>query len=183
DLPPYRTAFHYFRLWQADGTWDRIHDALRTQVRQAAGKKPKPTAAILDSQSVKTTEQGGPRGLDAGKKSQRPQAVRGGWHAGGGGGAAGGPRQRTGPRRRHRPGRSAAGGGAGGSGAVGRRALRHGPGARLVPLGLAGGGRQEVGRAGRLRRAEEALDRGADVRVAQPLPPPVQGLRADDGQQ
>src|SRR5262249_36938495 len=78
DLPPYRTAFHYFRLSQADGTWDMVHDPLRTQARQAAGKKPKPTAAILDSQSVKTTEQGGPRGLDAGKKSQRPQAVRGG---------------------------------------------------------------------------------------------------------
>jgi putative transposase len=75
DLPPYRIAFHYFRLWQADGTWDQIHDALRTKVRQAVGKKPKPTAAILDSQSVKTTEQGGPRGLDAGKKSQRSQAV------------------------------------------------------------------------------------------------------------
>jgi putative transposase len=78
DLPPYRIVFHYFRLWQTDGTWDKIHNALRTKVRQAVGKKPKPTAAILDSQSVKTTEQGGPRGLDAGKKSQRPQAVCGG---------------------------------------------------------------------------------------------------------
>ena len=78
DLPPYRIVFHYFRLWQQDGTWDHLHDALRTKVRQAAGKKPKPSVAILDSQSVKTTEQGGPRGTDAGKKNRRPQAVCGG---------------------------------------------------------------------------------------------------------
>ena len=78
DLPPYRIVFHYFRLWQTDGTWDRIHDALRTKVRRSVWKKPKPTVAIVDSQSVKTTEQGGPRGSDAGKKGRRPQAVRGG---------------------------------------------------------------------------------------------------------
>jgi transposase len=78
DLPPYRIAFHYFRAWQTDGTWDRIHDAMRDKVRRQAGKKPKPSAAILDSQSVKTTEQGGPRGCDAGKKNRRPQAVCGG---------------------------------------------------------------------------------------------------------
>jgi putative transposase len=78
DLPPYRIVFHYFRAWQRDGTWGKVHDALREKVRRRAGKKPRPSVAILDSQSVKTTEQGGPRGADAGKKSRRPQALRGG---------------------------------------------------------------------------------------------------------
>ncbi len=78
DLPSYRIVFHYFRLWQTDGTWDRLHDRLRADVRRSAGKKPRPSVAILDSQSVQTTEQGGPRGADAGKKGGRPQAVRGG---------------------------------------------------------------------------------------------------------
>lgn len=68
DLPPYRIVFPYFRLWQKDGTWQRIHDAFRQKVRRQAGKRPKPTAVILDSPSVKTTEQGGPCGVDAGKK-------------------------------------------------------------------------------------------------------------------
>lgn len=77
DLPPYRIVFHYFRAWQKDGTWDRIHDRLRTRVRQLEGKTPKPTAAILDSQSVKTTEQGGPKGYDAGKKNRWPQTTCG----------------------------------------------------------------------------------------------------------
>ena len=75
DFPPYRIVFHYFRLWQGDGTWDRIHDRLRAEVRRAAGKRPRPSAGILDSQSVKTTEQGGPRGYDAGKKNRRAEAA------------------------------------------------------------------------------------------------------------
>ncbi len=78
DLPPYRIAFYSFRAWQKDGTWDNLHNALREKVRRAVGKKPKPTAAILDSQSVKTTEQGGTRGADAGKKNRRAEAVCGG---------------------------------------------------------------------------------------------------------
>ena len=75
DLPPYRIVFHYFRAWQADGTWDRVHDALRAKVRQAAGKKPRPSVAVVDSQTVKGTEQPGPRGFDGGKKNDRGQAT------------------------------------------------------------------------------------------------------------
>jgi putative transposase len=70
DLPPYRIVFHYFRQWQKDGTWDKVHDALREKVRKAAGKKPKPSVAILDSQSVPTSEEADCKGFDAGKKTK-----------------------------------------------------------------------------------------------------------------
>ena len=59
DLPPWRTAFHYFRTWRRDGTWQRAHDALRSRTRQFEGRKASPSAAIIDSQSVKTAEKGG----------------------------------------------------------------------------------------------------------------------------
>ena len=52
DLPPYRIVFHYFRAWQRDGTWDRVHDAPRAKVRQSVGKRPKPSVAIVDSQTL-----------------------------------------------------------------------------------------------------------------------------------
>jgi transposase len=59
DFPPWGTVHDYYRRWRLDGTWGRIHDALRDQVRAAAGRHRSPRAAVIDSQSVKTTEKGG----------------------------------------------------------------------------------------------------------------------------
>lgn len=70
DFPPYKTVHSYFTRWAADGTTETIHNLLRGKVRQAAGRDPEPTAAIIDSQSVKTSNNvpETSQGIDAGKK-------------------------------------------------------------------------------------------------------------------
>ena len=115
DFPAWQTVYGLFRDWRLAGVWGKVHAALREEVRIEAGAPPQPGTLRVDSQSVKTTHRGGPKGFDGGKKGKRPEAVHRRRFPGPGVGVVGDDRRRTGTRRRVL--------------AVGRRPAPVGPGA------------------------------------------------------
>ena len=78
DLPPRSTLFDYFDLWTWDGTLERIHHALYVKCREAIDREASPTACIIDSQSVKSAEKGGPASIPKGMMRGRKSVARSG---------------------------------------------------------------------------------------------------------
>jgi putative transposase len=97
EYGPWTTVRYYFDKWTSDGTFQRMNAALREQVRVQAGRDPQPSGAILDSQSAKTSQVGGERGYDGGKKGLGSQAAHFGRHDGQSLGDQGAPRRPLGP--------------------------------------------------------------------------------------
>ena len=82
EFPRWFTAYAYFRRWKRDGTWERVHHAIRCELRVAVGREPEPSAAVLDSQSIKTSPvRGDARGYDGGKKNLGQKTASAGGYA------------------------------------------------------------------------------------------------------
>ena len=68
DLPPWKTVYHYFRLWRIDGRWEELNGILSQRLRVRMGREATPSGSIIDSQSAKTTEKGDPEAMTAARK-------------------------------------------------------------------------------------------------------------------
>jgi putative transposase len=75
ELPPWGTVHGYYRQWRLAGTWEKLHEVLRAKVRTAAGREATPSAAIIDSQRVKTTEKGGSAAMTLEKTARDASAT------------------------------------------------------------------------------------------------------------
>jgi putative transposase len=75
DFPPHQTVYHSFRTWRCTGVWERMHDTLRGDLREASGRTREPSAGIIESQTVKTAEKGGSEALTAASASAGARAT------------------------------------------------------------------------------------------------------------
>ncbi len=100
DFPAWQTVYGLFRDWRRAGVWEKVHSTLCEEVRIEAGAPPTPGTLRVDSQTVKTTHRGGPKGYDGGKKGKRAQAVHRGRFARVDLGVVGGHGRRPGSGRR-----------------------------------------------------------------------------------
>src|ERR1700686_213891 len=182
DLPPYSTVHHYFVWWQCDGVLDRIHHALYVECREKAEREASPTAAIIDSQSVKSAEKGGPASIRMAMMRQKDQGQEASYsrrHDGFAASCHRSFRRHSGPRWRH----LAAGHDERSVSipreAVCRRRLSRAAFCKRARQNLASSrnrNRQTFRSRQRLRAVTQALDCRTHDCVAQPLPPSRQGL-------